>query len=134
MTDNEKCIVTKPELCINCHACEQACRNWRGAEDGKARRYIVTVERGKYPDTAITYVPVQCMRCVEPNCRDCEFGILKEQGGTKIFKCDMCRDASCEEEKYPCVRMCPTGAITIKELTIKERIEEENRMRNNLRR
>ena len=134
MTDNEKCIVTRPELCINCHACEQACKNWRGAEDGKQRRMIVTVERGNYPDTKISYIPLQCMHCVEPDCKNCPYGILKEHNGIMLFKCDMCRDAACEAEKYPCVRMCPTAAITVKELSIKERIEEENRMRNNLRR
>ena len=42
-------IVFHPENCIQCHACEVACKSWRGLAHGAKWRPVHTPWHGAYP-------------------------------------------------------------------------------------
>ena len=54
----------------------------------------------------------QCFMCV----MNCPFGVLKPDRATqsKIIKCDFCKD---DELGPSCVRMCPTKALRVEEVS-----------------
>lgn len=135
----------RPELCIQCHACETACRTWRNVEPPISYRKVIAVEKGAYPDVKISYVTTACRHCENPACMEtCPAGaIIKAADGTVLVdelacigcgacmdacayhipqiddkgvmrKCDLCYGVDQQLQRYPCARMCPTGALKLK--------------------
>lgn len=135
-------FVFTPELCIQCHACESACKNWRKTENFVKWRRVTAIESGTFPDTKVTYRSVSCLHCEKPACMEvCPVkAISKTEEGIvlvdeercigcrlcsracpvdapvfgvsgKMQKCDLCVNIEPKEQRAPCVRMCPTGAL-----------------------
>ena len=57
-----------PEYCIQCHACEVACRTWRKTDLWVSRRRVFGVTSGAYPNTKMQTFSLACMHCVRPAC------------------------------------------------------------------
>jgi len=137
-------IIFEERLCIQCHACEMACKSWRRPEPGLAFRWVTAEESGSFPDTRVSYCSVACLHCESPACAavcpvsaiskgsdgvvrvnpDCCVGCRRCLGACKLnipqfkadgtmCKCDLCADISPEEQRCPCVKMCPSGALTL---------------------
>jgi anaerobic dimethyl sulfoxide reductase subunit B (iron-sulfur subunit) len=55
--------------CMGCFTCVVACRDWHDVPAGPAS-YIrfTTVEKGKYPDLFVAFLPTFCYHCLNPAC------------------------------------------------------------------
>ena len=55
--------------CIGCYTCAVSCKDWHDIPAGPANwMRVSTIERGKYPQPFITFLPVPCYHCAEPAC------------------------------------------------------------------
>ena len=105
MNGKEYGFVLRPEMCIQCHACEAACRNWRKPESVNPYRKVIAVERGSFPNTRISYYSLGCMHCAEPECAAaCPMSaITKRDDGTVIVDRELCIGCGA------CADACPYG-------------------------
>lgn len=94
----------KTRSCLHCVAapCARACRFG-----------------GIYQDES-GYVRTDRARCT--GCRACQkacpFDIPRFDAGNKISKCDGCVERICQGLEPACVRVCPAGALTMKDTQI----------------
>jgi Fe-S-cluster-containing dehydrogenase component len=106
-------LVIDLDRCTGCHACTIACKVENGFETGSGI-WVETVG-GKHPDTPLGiyprlrlyYLPVPCMHCDQPPCRDAcpADAISKWQNGIVIIdkaKCNGCQ---------ACLSICPYSAL-----------------------
>lgn len=98
-------FVLHPEKCIQCHACETACRAWRMPEEGASFRRVAVTERGAFPATTLRYTSVGCLHCAEPACAAaCPAGaITKTAEGTVTVDRAVCIGCGA------CGEACPYG-------------------------
>ncbi|MEW6187653.1 MAG: 4Fe-4S dicluster domain-containing protein [Thermodesulfobacteriota bacterium] len=55
--------------CMGCFACLVACKDWHDIPAGPAAWIRVkTIERGRYPDLSLTFLPLLCNHCLHPAC------------------------------------------------------------------
>ncbi len=55
--------------CTGCYICVVACKDWHDVPAGPAAWIrIINIERGKYPEPFIAYLPSTCYHCSEPDC------------------------------------------------------------------
>jgi len=90
------------DRCINCHACEVACKSFNRIELGVHRRKTVEIWSGEFPEVSRTFVSLSCLHCAEPACaRACPANaiIKREEDGIVIVDrekctgCGICYDA-----------------------------------------
>lgn len=106
-------LVIDLERCIGCHTCTIACKLENGLEKGS----WINVETiggphrdtpaGTHPQLSMHFLPVLCMHCEEPPCRDaCPMeAIYKREDGLVLMdeeKCDGCQ---------ACLPACPYEAL-----------------------
>lgn len=88
------------DRCIQCHACELACKSWNGLEPGIRWRWIVDFWDGQFPDATNLSASFSCAHCEKPSCMDAcpEKAISKRmEDGIVVVnseKCTGCR--TCE--------------------------------------
>jgi anaerobic dimethyl sulfoxide reductase subunit B (iron-sulfur subunit) len=58
------------DRCIQCYACELACKSWNGVEPGIRWRKVIDVWHGRFPEVSNRTVSFSCAHCEEPACRD----------------------------------------------------------------
>jgi anaerobic dimethyl sulfoxide reductase subunit B (iron-sulfur subunit) len=96
--------------CMNCFACVVACKDWHGVPAGPASWLRVkTIEKGKYPDLFVAFLPMVCYHCSEPACVPaCPIGAItkREKDGIVILDKDNCLGKSCSL----CLEACPYDA------------------------
>ncbi len=55
--------------CTGCHTCTVACKDWHDVPAGPVSWIrMKTIERGKFPEVAVAFLPVFCLHCAEPLC------------------------------------------------------------------
>lgn len=55
--------------CICCYTCVVACKDWHDVPAGPASwRRVLTMERGKCPDTFVAFLSTACYHCSDPSC------------------------------------------------------------------
>ncbi len=156
MSRTEKSFIFNGELCIQCNACETACRNWKAAESGLQYRTVKNIWYGVFPEVKSETVTSSCMHCTEPACVPvCPTEALykRESDGLVLLlseKCIGCRAClkacvynapvfrnrmmykcdMCADEDFPapCVTTCPTGALRIESVSIEEKKAEEKKI------
>jgi anaerobic dimethyl sulfoxide reductase subunit B (iron-sulfur subunit) len=81
------------ENCIQCHACEVACKSWRGVEPGVKYRRVENIWQGSYPDVKNISASIACLHCVDPACVNvCPEGAISKRAedGAVIVDRDKC--------------------------------------------
>ena len=106
-------LVIDLERCIGCHTCTIACKVENVMEAGSGIR-VDTVggahtgaPTGEYPELSMHYLPVACMHCDQPPCRDaCPMeAIYQRPDGIVLVdegKCNGCQE---------CLPACPYQAL-----------------------
>jgi anaerobic dimethyl sulfoxide reductase subunit B len=62
-------IYIDQKRCIGCFACVVACKDWHDVPAGPASWIRVkTIEKGRYPDLFVAFLPVLCNHCLNPAC------------------------------------------------------------------
>ena len=128
------------ERCVQCFACELACKSTRNLEPGVSWRKVIEIWKGDFPEVSRTFVSLSCLHCARPSCLEvcpteaiykrAEDGIVivdKDKCISCILCVTACSFAAIEMENgYPvfldecrlcgeCVEACPEDAIAIKE-------------------
>jgi len=95
------------ENCIQCHACEAACKSYRQLENGVKWRRVYNLWHGAYPDTRISTLSVSCMHCANPACVEaCPSGAISKRAEDGLVLCDSVLCTGCRI----CFGACPVGA------------------------
>ena len=63
-------ITVDLERCVGCQTCTAACKHANATDPGVQWRKVLDFEVGAFPDVARAFVPVGCMHCDEPSCRE----------------------------------------------------------------
>lgn len=85
------------ERCINCHACEVACKNVHGIEPGPRWIRVTANWSGRFPNVRRTFIPFMCFHCEEPACIPaCPMKAIykRDEDGIVLVnrdKCDGCK-------------------------------------------
>jgi anaerobic dimethyl sulfoxide reductase subunit B len=97
-----------PKRCIECSACEAACKQWNGVETGVGVRLrrVWPVEVGVFPAVRVQPLSLACMHCEGAYCfLVCHpKAITRTPNGTLVINEDRC--LGCRE----CEMFCPYGA------------------------
>ena len=97
--------------CIGCFACTVACHDWHDVPAGPASWLRVkTVEKGKYPDLFVSFLPIVCYHCHEPACVPaCPVSAItkREQDGIVTVDRETCLG---KENCNLCLEACPYDA------------------------
>lgn len=56
------------ERCVNCHACEVACKSLHGIEPGIRWRKVLEIWNGEFPNVSRTFITMSCLHCAAPAC------------------------------------------------------------------
>ena len=143
------------ENCVQCHACQAACKSWRNLERGVDWRRVHNLWRGVYPDTSVLTLSVSCMHCAVPACVGaCPAGAISkrpEDGLVLVDRalctgCHICFDVCqfgapqfgadgtmqkcdfCGDGALPgavCVMACPTQALEQALMSAGQKVDEE---------
>jgi anaerobic dimethyl sulfoxide reductase subunit B len=92
--------------CMGCFACVVACKDWHDLPAGPASFIrLKTIEKGRYPNVFVAFLPVTCYHCENPACVSvCPAQAIAKQGNGGIVTvdrdaclgkdaCGLCRDA-----------------------------------------
>jgi anaerobic dimethyl sulfoxide reductase subunit B len=92
--------------CVQCHACELACRSLHHTDSGAGWRSVVSVWQGEYPHVTNRAISLACMHCGQPACqRACPRGAIQKRTTDGIVVVDQEKCIGC----HACLWVCPFG-------------------------
>ena len=104
MSDGQWGFTFTQENCVQCHACEAACKAWRLVEPGVRWRRVSNVWQGDYPNTRSSTVTVACQHCARPDCIGvCPTEAISKRDADGIVLVDRDRCIGCKA----CLEACP---------------------------
>lgn len=104
-------IYINENRCMGCFACVVACKDWHDVPAGPANWIRVkTVEKGRYPDLFVTFLPVTCNHCLNPACVSvCPVEAIGKRAEDGIVTVD--REICLGKDQCGlCLEACPYGA------------------------
>jgi anaerobic dimethyl sulfoxide reductase subunit B (iron-sulfur subunit) len=94
--------------CTGCYTCVVACRDWHDVPAGPANWLrLKTIEKGKYPDLFVSFLPLACYHCHEPACVNaCPTNAINKRGedGIVTVDADTCMG---KDSCGLCLEACP---------------------------
>ncbi|MFH1491469.1 MAG: 4Fe-4S dicluster domain-containing protein [Pseudomonadota bacterium] len=94
------------DRCVQCHACEVACRSLHAAEPGIKWRRVTNLWGGSYPDLVSKTLSLSCLHCGEPACEAaCPTNAIRKRAEDGIVVVDQSRCIGCRT----CFLACPFG-------------------------
>ena len=94
------------ERCVNCHACEVACKQVHDTPAGVRWRRVIDTWGGDFPDVSRTFVSLSCMHCGNPACEAvCPTGAISKRAEDGIVVVDQNKCIGC----HYCFFACPFG-------------------------
>lgn len=94
------------DRCVQCHACEIACKAHNEVELGITWRKVVGLWVGHYPDLIYRTITFSCMHCAVPDCLDaCPTGAISKRAEDGVVLVDQNLCNGCGD----CAEACPYG-------------------------
>ncbi len=94
------------DRCVQCHACEIACKAHNNVEPGITWRQVVGMWVGHYPNLIHRTISFSCMHCGDPSCLEaCPTGAIIKRTEDGIVVVDQNECTGCEA----CADACPFG-------------------------
>ena len=98
--------------CIGCYTCAVACKDWHDIDAGPANwMRIKEIEKGKFPNLYLAFLPSACFHCAEPTClKACPVDaiIKRESDGIVVVNRELCIGKTQCGSK--CLNVCPWEA------------------------
>ena len=97
--------------CTGCWTCMVACKDWHDIPAGPVNwRWLVTIEKGKYPELFVAFLTLSCLHCAEPACISvCPANAItkRQKDGIVVVDGEACLG---KEECGLCKEACPYEA------------------------
>ena len=91
--------------CFGCHACSVSCKAEQDVPLGYFKSWVIQSEKGEFPQTVRSFVPVLCNQCDDPPCvTGCPTGATWQRADGIVVQ----EESTCIGCKY-CVQACPYG-------------------------
>ena len=92
------------DRCVQCHACEVACKAWNRVDLDIKWRRVADFWGGSFPAVANQTVSFSCMHCAKPACVEiCPSGALSKRAQDGIVVVDQAKCIAC----HSCAKACP---------------------------
>jgi anaerobic dimethyl sulfoxide reductase subunit B len=92
------------DRCVQCHACEVACKSWNGLELGISWRRVADLWAGQFPKVSNKTVSLSCMHCGKPDCVEiCPAKAISKRSEDGIVVVDQAKCTGCRS----CSAACP---------------------------
>ncbi len=92
------------DRCVQCHACEVACKSWNEIELGIRWRRVSDLWKGQFPEVSNQTVSFSCMHCAKPACVDvCPARAISKRTEDGIVVADKNKCTGCRS----CAAACP---------------------------
>ncbi len=106
MAEKQLSFVFDEDRCVQCHACEGACKSWRQTPAGVKWRWVRNLWTGRYPDVSGSTATIACQHCADPAClAACPVGAITKDEATGVVRVDAGACIGCRA----CLRACPFG-------------------------
>jgi anaerobic dimethyl sulfoxide reductase subunit B (iron-sulfur subunit) len=97
--------------CMGCFACVVACKDWHDVPAGSASWIrLKTIEKGKFPDLFVAFLPTTCGHCEHPECVSVcpdEAITKRDEDGIAVVDRDACLG---KDDCGMCLDACPYDA------------------------
>jgi anaerobic dimethyl sulfoxide reductase subunit B (iron-sulfur subunit) len=94
------------DKCVQCHACEVACKGTNDVDLGVRWRRVVTIWGGSYPNVTNKSLSLACMHCGKPACEAvCPAEAIQKRAEDGIVVVDRSSCIGC----HYCFFACPFG-------------------------
>jgi anaerobic dimethyl sulfoxide reductase subunit B (iron-sulfur subunit) len=94
------------ENCVQCHACEVACKSMNNIEPGLKWRMVFDFWEGQFPKVSNRSISFACLHCASPPCEAvCPTGAICKRTEDGIVTVDTNKCIGC----HSCLMACPFG-------------------------
>jgi len=92
------------DRCVQCHACEVACKSWNAVEPKIRWRRVLDVWGGEFPEVTNRTISYSCMHCEKPECAAvCPGAAIRKRSEDGLVAVDRARCIGCRS----CAQACP---------------------------